>query len=145
LCHIKALVCDQRRALEAAATAPGKRVSDASVIGDLRLLAGFIGVDSAQAALQICAEFFPDDEVRPRAATRARIRSSCVSSRGSLAFKYLTSSAKYLTINVKQAMGGGGPSVLNSSINWFASSMSGCSIPWRSCWKAVKRSNPRGP
>ena len=37
-------------------------------IDDLRLLAGIIGVDSAQAALQICAEFFPDEEVPPRAA-----------------------------------------------------------------------------
>jgi hypothetical protein len=62
-----------------------------------------------------------------------------------LVFKYLTPSAKYLTISVKLAMGGGGPSVLSSSISWFASSMSGCSIPWRSCWKAVERSNPRGP
>jgi predicted nucleotidyltransferase len=37
-------------------------------IDDLRLLADIIGVDSAQAALQICAEFFPDEEVPPRAA-----------------------------------------------------------------------------
>lgn len=36
-------------------------------IDDLRLLADIIGVDSAQAALQICAEFFPDEEVPPRA------------------------------------------------------------------------------
>jgi hypothetical protein len=37
-------------------------------IDDLRLLADIIGVDSAQDALQICAEFFPDEEVPPRAA-----------------------------------------------------------------------------
>lgn len=37
-------------------------------IDDLRLLAGIIGVDSAETALQICGEFFPDEEVPPRAA-----------------------------------------------------------------------------
>jgi hypothetical protein len=37
-------------------------------IDDLRLLAGIIGVDSAETALQICAEFFPDEEVPARAA-----------------------------------------------------------------------------
>ena len=37
-------------------------------IDDLRLLAGIIGVASAQDALQICAEFFPDEEVPPRTA-----------------------------------------------------------------------------
>ena len=36
-------------------------------IDDLRLLAGIIGVDSAETAIQICAEFFPDEEVPPRA------------------------------------------------------------------------------
>jgi predicted nucleotidyltransferase len=37
-------------------------------IDDLRLLADIIGVDSAETALQICGEFFPDEEVPPRAA-----------------------------------------------------------------------------
>lgn len=37
-------------------------------IDDLRLLADIIGVDSAETALQICAEFFPDEEVPARAA-----------------------------------------------------------------------------
>ncbi|HEU5391292.1 MAG TPA: DUF6036 family nucleotidyltransferase, partial [Streptosporangiaceae bacterium] len=37
-------------------------------IDDLRLLADVIGVDSAETALQICGEFFPDEEVPPRAA-----------------------------------------------------------------------------
>jgi predicted nucleotidyltransferase len=36
-------------------------------IDDLRLLAGIIGVESAGTALQICAEFFPGEEVPPRA------------------------------------------------------------------------------
>jgi hypothetical protein len=35
-------------------------------IDDLRLLAEIIGVDSAATALQICAEFFPDEAVSPR-------------------------------------------------------------------------------
>jgi hypothetical protein len=34
-------------------------------IDDLRLLADIIGVDSAETALQICAEFFPGEEVPP--------------------------------------------------------------------------------
>jgi len=37
-------------------------------IDDLGLLADIIGVDSAQAALRICAEFFPEEEVPPRTA-----------------------------------------------------------------------------
>jgi hypothetical protein len=37
-------------------------------IDDLRLLAEIIGVDSAATALQICAEFFPDEAVSPRSA-----------------------------------------------------------------------------
>jgi hypothetical protein len=37
-------------------------------IDDLRLLADIIGVDTAETALQICAEFFPEKEVPPRAA-----------------------------------------------------------------------------
>ena len=37
-------------------------------IDDLRLLADIIGVDSAETALQICAEFFPGEEVPARAA-----------------------------------------------------------------------------
>ena len=37
-------------------------------VDDLRLLADIIEVDSAETALQICAEFFPDEQVPPRAA-----------------------------------------------------------------------------
>jgi predicted nucleotidyltransferase len=37
-------------------------------VDDLRMLADIIGVDSAETALQICAEFFPDEEVPPRTA-----------------------------------------------------------------------------
>ena len=35
-------------------------------VDDIRLLADIIGVDSAEAALQICAEFFPDENIPPR-------------------------------------------------------------------------------
>jgi len=35
-------------------------------IDDLRLLADIIGVDSSDMALQICAEFFPGEDVPPR-------------------------------------------------------------------------------
>lgn len=35
-------------------------------IDDLRLLADIIGVDSAETAMQICAEFFPDEDLPPR-------------------------------------------------------------------------------
>ena len=37
-------------------------------IDDLRLLAEMIGVDSAATAVQICADFFPDEELSPRSA-----------------------------------------------------------------------------
>jgi hypothetical protein len=37
-------------------------------IDDLRVLAEIIGVDSADAGLQICAEFYPDEAVPPRSA-----------------------------------------------------------------------------
>jgi hypothetical protein len=37
-------------------------------IDDLRLLADIIGIDSAETARLICEEFFPDEEVPPRAA-----------------------------------------------------------------------------
>ena len=37
-------------------------------VDDLRLLASIIEVDSAETALRICAEFFPDEHVPPRAA-----------------------------------------------------------------------------
>jgi hypothetical protein len=37
-------------------------------VDDLRLLAEMIGVDSAAAAVQICAEFFPDEDISPRSA-----------------------------------------------------------------------------
>jgi predicted nucleotidyltransferase len=35
-------------------------------IDDLRLLAGMIGVETAEAALRICADFYPDEPVPPR-------------------------------------------------------------------------------
>jgi hypothetical protein len=35
-------------------------------IDDLRLLANLIGIDSVDAALQICTDFFPDEPVSPR-------------------------------------------------------------------------------
>lgn len=41
---------------------------DASKIDDLRLLADIIGVDSADTALRICADFYPDEPVSPRSA-----------------------------------------------------------------------------
>jgi Nucleotidyltransferase of unknown function (DUF6036) len=37
-------------------------------IDDLRLLAEIIGVDSADTALRICADFYPDEPVSPRSA-----------------------------------------------------------------------------
>ena len=37
-------------------------------IDDLRLLGEMIGVESAETALQICAEFFPDEAIPPRSA-----------------------------------------------------------------------------
>jgi hypothetical protein len=37
-------------------------------IDDLRLLAGIIRVDSADTALRICADFYPDEPVSPRSA-----------------------------------------------------------------------------
>ncbi|HEX2824630.1 MAG TPA: hypothetical protein VHO07_31390 [Streptosporangiaceae bacterium] len=41
-------------------------------IDDLRLLAGIAGVESADAALQICANFHPDEPVSPRSAAVLR-------------------------------------------------------------------------
>jgi hypothetical protein len=41
-------------------------------VDDLRLLARIIEVDSAETALRICAEFFPDEHVPPRAAAVLR-------------------------------------------------------------------------
>ena len=41
-------------------------------IDDLRLLAGIVGVESAGAALQICANFYPDEPVPPRSAAVLR-------------------------------------------------------------------------
>lgn len=37
-------------------------------VDDLRLLADMIGVNSAAVAVQICAEFFPDEDISPRSA-----------------------------------------------------------------------------
>jgi hypothetical protein len=41
-------------------------------IDDLRLLADIVGVKSADAALQICANFYPDEPVSPRSAAVLR-------------------------------------------------------------------------
>ncbi len=41
-------------------------------IDDLRLLAEMIGVESAETAMQICAEFFPDEAIPPRSAAVLR-------------------------------------------------------------------------
>jgi hypothetical protein len=41
-------------------------------IDDLRLLAGIVGVDSADAALKICADFYPDEPVSLRSAAVLR-------------------------------------------------------------------------
>ncbi len=41
-------------------------------IDDLRLLADILGVESADAALQICADFYPDEAVPPRSAAVLR-------------------------------------------------------------------------
>ena len=35
-------------------------------VDDLRLLAGMIGVETAEAALQICSDFYPDEPIPPR-------------------------------------------------------------------------------
>jgi hypothetical protein len=35
-------------------------------VDDLRLLAGIVGVDSIEAALRVCADFFPGEELSPR-------------------------------------------------------------------------------
>jgi hypothetical protein len=47
---------------------PGLLAARARDIDDLRLLAEIIGVDPAATAIQICAEFFPDEGVSPRSA-----------------------------------------------------------------------------
>ena len=41
-------------------------------IDDLRLLAGIAGVESADAALQICTDFYPDEPLPPRSAAVLR-------------------------------------------------------------------------
>ena len=41
-------------------------------VDDLRLLANLIGVESADQALQICADFYPDEPVPPRSAAVLR-------------------------------------------------------------------------
>jgi len=41
-------------------------------VDDLRVLAGIIGVESADEALQICAEFYPDEPVPQRSAAVLR-------------------------------------------------------------------------
>jgi hypothetical protein len=35
-------------------------------VDDLRLLANLIGIESVEAALQLCADFYPDEPVSPR-------------------------------------------------------------------------------
>ena len=72
-----AVLFDKRRVFDH----PGLRVTAASPrhifamkalaartrdIDDLRLLAEMIGVDSAETALHICTEFFPDEPIPPR-------------------------------------------------------------------------------
>jgi hypothetical protein len=44
------------------------RASRTRDIDDLRLLAGIIGVESADEALRICEAFYPDEAVPPRTA-----------------------------------------------------------------------------
>jgi hypothetical protein len=41
-------------------------------VDDLRRLADIIGVESADAALQICADFYPDESISPRSAAVLR-------------------------------------------------------------------------
>jgi hypothetical protein len=41
-------------------------------VDDLRLLADILGVESADSALQICADFYPDEPVSPRSAAVLR-------------------------------------------------------------------------
>jgi hypothetical protein len=41
-------------------------------IDDLRLLAGIVGVESADEALKICANFYPDEPASPRSAAVLR-------------------------------------------------------------------------
>ncbi|HUZ24521.1 MAG TPA: hypothetical protein VMV07_12245 [Streptosporangiaceae bacterium] len=41
-------------------------------VDDLRRLAEIIGVESADAALQICADFYPDESISPRSAAVLR-------------------------------------------------------------------------
>ena len=57
-----------REQLERAFTALGDRLVRRGVVADVFILAEMIGVDSAAAAVQICAEFFPDEDVSPRSA-----------------------------------------------------------------------------
>ena len=45
-------------------------------VDDLRLLAGMIGVESAEAALQICEDFYPGEPVPPRSVAVLRERFS---------------------------------------------------------------------
>jgi hypothetical protein len=40
-------------------------------VDDLRLLADILGVESADTALQICADFYPDEPVSPRSGSSA--------------------------------------------------------------------------
>ena len=35
-------------------------------VEDLRLLAAMIGIETAEAALQICSDFYPDEPIPPR-------------------------------------------------------------------------------
>lgn len=43
-----------------------KALSRTRDIDDLRLLAGMIGVETAEAALRICASFYPDEPIPQR-------------------------------------------------------------------------------
>ena len=35
-------------------------------IDDLKLLAGMIGIETSEAALQICSDFYPEEPIPPR-------------------------------------------------------------------------------
>jgi hypothetical protein len=48
-------------------------------IDDLRILADIIKVNSTAETLQICAEFYPDEDVHPRSAPSSRNSSADLS------------------------------------------------------------------
>jgi hypothetical protein len=46
-------------------------------IDDLKLLGGMIGIETAEAALQICSDFYPDEPIRARRSIRRRRPCTC--------------------------------------------------------------------